>query len=257
MFYTIYSVFVDSAIFIWKYPYVTIPSYLYLLIDWLLGLTPIGPSISEAFIRIFFPLIFLLFNFIFVSVTVYFNEVLVDKIISFRELLKNVVEKTFIFFLALFLIVLLFGFFIILPSSFVNEGFLRFISILIFCNLFISIIFGIMHLVFYQDKLLFVPIIEGIKGFYKNILFYLLICLASILIIRYPSLLFPNSWISMPNIYIAEGIGARQTGWSSALWILIYPILSTLQLIALNFAFLYKNRNSLPVNVNLVSEIVN
>ena len=257
MFYTIYSVFVDSATFIWKYPYVTIPSYLYLLIDWLLGIIPIDASASEIFIRIFFPLSFLLFNFIFVSVTIYFNEVLLDKTISFRELFKNVVEKTFIFFLALFLVVLLFGFLIVLSSSFVNENLLRFILIVIFCNLLIVIFFGIMHLVFYQNDLLVVPMIEGIKGFYKNILFYLLVCLASILIIRYPSLLFPSSWISMPNIYLAEGISAGQIGWSGAFWILIYPILSTLQLLALNFAFLYKNRNNLPTNLNPKSEIIN
>lgn len=86
----------------------------------------------------------------------------------------------------------------------------------------------------------------GIKEFFKNFIFYVLIIFAGLLITQFPSLIFPPSWMVNPHIPIVElFVSGGQAMNASLFEIFTYPLLSLISSLSLTYAFIHKNKNKI------------
>jgi len=241
MLYAIYSVYGDSVRFVWRHPYVLLLFYVESALSWFLGDYIPGGVISENFIRIFPPIFLLFLIFIFTSVIIYVKEISLGNHLIIWGLFKERFERALLLssFALLFMLcpVVLFS----LISSDEYEKIFKSLMILVYCNFVITCFFGILYQIFYRSNQVMESMKSGLVEFYKNFPFYVLVLLVSIVIIRVS---LSNSFIAiltMPLILIfGEGDNINQF-----VSMIIYSTFSALQLVALNFAFIYKNKTKI------------
>ena len=239
MLYAIYSVYGDSVRFIWRHPYILLLFYVESALSWFLRDYIPGGAISENFIK-FFPPAFLLFLiFIFTSVIIYVKEISLGNPLIIWELFKERFERALLLSSSalLFMLCPVFLFSLITPVEY--EKTIKSLMILVYCNFVITCFFGILRQIFYRSNQIMESMKSGLTEFYKNFLFYVLVLLVGIVIVRLSLL---NSFIvvlATPLILIfGEGNNINQF-----VSMIMYSIFSALQLVALNFAFIYKNKN--------------
>lgn len=245
MLYTIYYVFADSVTFIRKNPFVLLLFYLSYVHDAFVERFLIGTSMPERFVRFFVPLFVLATIEIYTLVVVRKREVAYKSDISIWQSFKSIYDRAFLllalnslllFFCVIF-IDLLFGL-----SSFFGSV-LFFIA---FCIFMISCTFGLRYLIFFDIVMVVDAVKAGIKEFFKNFIFYVLIIFAGLLIAQFPSLIFPPSWIVNPHIPIVELFMPGGQAMNTSLFeIFTYPLLSLISSLSLTYAFIHKNKNKI------------
>lgn len=245
MLYIIYYVFSDSLTFIRKNPFVLLLFYLSYAHDTFVERFLIGTSISERFIRFFLPLFVLATIEIYTLVVVCKREIACKSDISIWQSFKSIYNRAFLL-LALNSLLLFFCI-IFIDLLFGLSGFFSSVLFFIaFCIYAISCIFGLRCLVFFDIVMAVDAAKAGIKEFFKNFIFYVSFIFAGLLITRFPSLIFPSSWIVNPHIPIVELlVPGRQAMNASLFEIFTYPLLSLISSLSLTYAFIYKNKNKI------------
>lgn len=245
MLYTIYYVFVDSVTFIRKNPFVLLPFYLSYAHNTFVERFFTGTSISERFIRLFLPLFVLATIEIYTLVVVHKRELACKPDISIWQSFKSIYSTAFLLLalngLLLFFCVIFIDLFFELSSFFGSVLFL-----IAVCIFIISCDFGLRYLIFFDIVMVVDAVKAGIKEFFKNFIFYVLIIFAGLLITQFPSLIFPPSWMVNPHIPIVElFVSGGQAMNASLFEIFTYPLLSLISSLSLTYAFIHKNKNKI------------
>lgn len=239
MLYVIYSVYGDSVRFIWRHPYILLLLYIHSALSWFLGSYIVGDLISENFIRILPPMLLFLLIMIFTSVTVYVKEISLGSHLIIWELFKDRFERALLLSFSALFIYILFGFLLGLIFINADQKIFKSIMILLGCNFAIAYFFGLLYQIFYRSNQIVESLKNGLIEFYKNFLFYVLVLLVGIVVIRLSLL---NSFTIILTAPLTLIFG-EENGINQFVPTIMYSTFSALQLVALNFSFVYKNKN--------------
>lgn len=232
MFLTIYNIYIDSLIFIWRNIFVILPYTFYYLLELLLPTWFPENFLLEKTISI----IILCFVEMCIVIAVYKKEeIIVTKesiLKTFNRNSRNVLLLTAFFAVIIISLALFFSIFFDRGSRLID---LIYISIGLF--LFAIYPFSLRHMIFYSVNIVRDSIKAGFKELYKNFFFYFLVVLIGILLSMFPSLFLPSSWFVFPLLPVAE-----LSDFGSGVELLLGIVLSTLTSVALTYAFILKNK---------------
>jgi hypothetical protein len=245
MFLSIYSIYVESIIFIRKNILVVFPYFLYSIFDLISEKWLSKESMTEQLIYFSgFALILCLVE-VFTIAFIYTKEGLTNSSDSIWGIVKRFYDKAVLLLLTCFLIYVLCNVLLNLVNIHLNGWISLTFAVFLFYGFFTL---GLRHSVFYNKYLGISSGIAGLKQLYYHFFFYLLVPLFGILIWGIPSLLSPTSWFTVPFLPIAElnilgaGVGLNWIGF------LLSPILFSLIPIALTYAFIFKNKKDKHVS---------
>jgi len=241
----IYTLYIDSLIFVRKNLFVVFPFFFYGIGSFLLGVVS-----KDSFIYSLINVLLLIVYFCMIEaygiVAVYKREMLFDS----EETIWQIVNRFFGKILLLsftegFVLIFLFVVYMIIfrdINSALEKLFLGFVGVF-FC---VAYLISLRHLILYDPTLVMDSMKAGVKSLYKNFFFYLFVILLGGLLMRFPSALFPVGLAIMPFLPIAEfNDGIVYGGGINWFNLLLSPILMAVSSIALTYAFLSKNRKEI------------
>ena len=235
MIYLIYSVYLDSILFLRKKLFVLLPYYVLLIVTSVFEKYFNSNFLLKDFISFFIEFFLLIFLEIFTTVLVCKHTIFSSHEYPFWTMLKHYYERGLFLFVSTLFFLILFGVVLAIFAPAIGRfGYtLSTISCMFICTL------SLQYMVVYNKDSIRDSLKGGVASLYKDFIFYFLVLLVGILINKFPSLLFPSSWLFLPILSIAEiEFILSPVTWLS--W-LIYPVLNSLQFISITLAFIYKH----------------
>jgi hypothetical protein len=124
----------------------------------------------------------------------------------------------------------------------------NFFGFLVFCIALIAYPLSMRHLIYYNNIMIVDSIKAGVKELYTNFFYYFFVVLLGAILLVFPSLIFPSSWLTLPFLPIAEAANVGIKNGMNWFGFLLQPILSTLVVVALTYAFIFKNKKEKHVS---------
>lgn len=237
---TIYNIYVDSLIFIWRNVFVILPYAFYYILELLLHTWFPDSFLLEYII----PITILCFVEMCIVIVVYKKE----EIIVTKEPIFNTFNRNSgnLLLLTAFFSVIIIGLALIFAiwSIFFDETsrLIDLIYVSIALILFAIYPLSLRHMIFYSVNIVGDSIKAGFKELYKNFFFYLFVTLIGILLSIFPSLFLPSSWLMFPLLPVVERSGLGLGNEINFVGLFLNIVLSTLTSIALTYAFILKNK---------------
>jgi hypothetical protein len=243
MFWMIYTLYIDSLIFVRKNLFVVFPFFFYGIGSFLLGVGLSKDSFIYSLFNILLLIVYLCVIEAYGIAAVYKREMLFDS----EETIWQIVNRFFGKILLLsftegFIFIFLFVVYTILFRD-INSVLEK--LLLVFVGFFFGIAYliSLRHLILHDPTLVMDSMKAGVKSLYKNFFFYLFVILLGGLLMRFPSALFPVGWTIMPFLPIAEfNSGIVYGGGINWFNLMLSPIIMVVSSIAFTYAFLSKNR---------------